>query len=142
MFTEYFRHIVLLETRQEEGKNSLVVYTYPYIVILFSYWKKLIIYVEHMSVKLWNMSFKTVKQNCWRGRKKTRKGKKKKTQPTQAKSSFRRATTENNLKMYNLIIKLQDPIQYLKEPKMSCYYSLYSVTKCLLLKNNKIKRYQ
>lgn len=35
-------------------------HTYPYIVIVFSTGRKLIIYVEHMSVKLWKMSFKVV----------------------------------------------------------------------------------
>lgn len=48
---------------------------------------------------------------------KTRK--EKETTPTQANSSFRRATTENNLKINNLIVKLLYPLQYLKEPKMS-----------------------
>lgn len=70
-----------------------------------------------MSVKLWKMSFKTVKKTVEDREKKQEA--KKKTTPTQAKSSFRRVTTENNLKINNLIVKTQYPIQHLKELKMS-----------------------
>lgn len=70
-----------------------------------------------MSVKLWKMSFKTVNKTVEDGGKK--QGRKKKTTPTQANSSFGRATRENNLKIHNLIVKLLYPLHYLREPKMS-----------------------
>lgn len=93
-------------------------HTYPYIVTVFSTGRKLIIYVEHMSVKLWKMSFKVVSKTV-EDREKSKEGKKK-TLPTHThKISFRRATTENNLKINNLIVKLPYPIQYLKDPKIS-----------------------
>lgn len=69
-----------------------------------------------MSVKLWKMSFKTVNKTV---EDREEKQEAKKTTPTQAKSSFRRVTTENNLKINNLIVKTQYPIQHLKELKMS-----------------------
>lgn len=79
-----------------------------------------------MSVKLWKMSVKTVK--TIEDREENKEGKKKANNTHTSKIQFRRAITKNNLKIYNLIVKLLNFIQFLREPKIS-YYSFYSTTK-------------
>ena len=64
---------------------------------------------------------------------KNKEGRKKKIPPTQTKSSFRRATTKNNLKIHDLIIKLLSYTVLERTKGELNYFSFHNIIKCLPL---------